>query len=254
MAEPTADPRLKPGTGVGLTARFARNTTLTTLSVGFRMLSKGPVRIFGELPPPPCVVAFHHNAPVDAFALGQASRKAGHIPIALVKDSLFKAPGLGWIVRNAGMVPVIRDDVGGRDQAMLVSLEHLRRGHTLFVAPAGTIVASQEVEEERYRPGAARLAVEVGVPIVAAVVLGPHRWGGHRRPFRPRPNTPIDIHYGQPFNASGEPRDVVPRMAAAVRELLDQAYAVYPEPGIGQWWWPLRLGGSAPPIPVEQQD
>lgn len=229
--------------GDDASGRRWRAFVLRTVSAGLR-LTGAKVRTFGTPPPPGCVIGFHHNSPVDALAIGLQAWRVGHHPIAMVHADIFRAPVIGHIVTRSGMVPVERVDREDRRAAFEHSCEQARVGHTMFIAPESGISRSFTIQNLRH--GATRLAKEAGVPLVPVVTVGTQRYGGsHGQPFRPRRGIPIDIWWGDPLEVD-DVETTTKRLQVTLESMLDEALATYPEPGVGQWWWPQHLGGTAP--------
>jgi hypothetical protein len=53
------------------------------------------------------------------------------------------------------------------------------------------------------------------------------------------------VYVGEPIDSSGDRDVVAAELQRSVTALLHQAQAEYPDDGVGQWWQPQRLGGSA---------
>jgi len=47
-------------------------------------------------------------------------------------------------------------------------------------------------------------------------------------------------------DASGDPERATARLRESIIDLVGRAQADYPQDGTGQWWQPVRLGGTAP--------
>ena len=78
------------------------------------------------------------------------------------KDSLFRIPVLGWVIRQLGAFPVKR---GGNDLvAMKTAMKALTDGRRLLVFPEGTRVDYQG--ETDAKGGAVMLSLRSGVPMV----------------------------------------------------------------------------------------
>lgn len=230
--------------------RIYRAFVLRTIAGGLRTTG-AKVRVFGDIPPPGSVVAFHHNAPVDALVLGLAAWRRDHHPIAMVHGDIFRAPVVGNIVTNAGMVPVERGDREDRQAAFDHAVASVAAGQTMFIAPEQGISRSFTVHPIRH--GATRVAFEADVPLVPAVSFGCQRFGGsHGQPFKPRRGIPIDIRFGDPIR-----EDTVEATTAVLQtrleQMLEQTIAEYPEDGTGKWWWPAHLGGTAPTVEQESE-
>ena len=119
----------------------------------------------------------------------------------------------------------------------------LREGWNVVVYPEGT--RSPDGWVGRFRLGAAWLAAEHGVPVVPVAIRGSYaampRGRGWPMPGRP----PVAVRFGPPIRpAEGEsPRELAPRIRAAVAALLDEESST---------WWEasLRAARGATPDPA----
>jgi 1-acyl-sn-glycerol-3-phosphate acyltransferase len=170
------------------------------------------------------VVAFHHTSHIDAFMLGDPVHRAGGAPIAMVKESVFRHWLAGRVVRTAGMIPVVRHSDEGREHAYAIGLGHLQAGHVVFIAPQGSISCLDEFGH--LRTGAARLAIQAGVPLIPAITTGTERIsspdsGGftfHRK-------IPIVAAFGDPIPLDGDAAEATERLAPAFHDLIQAATA-----------------------------
>lgn len=214
-------------------ARYSLGTTRLARRVrGFmfglirllRWILAAPYTVVGEVPTGPCVVAFHHTSHIDAFMIGDPVHRAGGAPIAMVKESVFRHWLAGRVVRTAGMIPVVRHTGEGREHAYAIALEHLRAGHVVFIAPEGSI--SRVDEFGHFRTGAARLAVEAGVPLVPAITTGTEKISGPDTDgFRFPRRIPIVAAFGEPILLGEGAKAATDRLAAAFQALLEAAAA-----------------------------
>lgn len=88
----------------------------------------------------------------------------------LSKESLFRLPVFGWMMRMAGDVPVRRGDRASRAEALEECRDRLRKRVSVMIFPEGTRSRTEELLP--FKDGAFRLAVETGVPILPLVVAG----------------------------------------------------------------------------------
>jgi 1-acyl-sn-glycerol-3-phosphate acyltransferase len=220
VTDDTTDlPRYSLGTSRG--ARRMRGFVFALLRL-LRFVLAAPYRVTGAVPTGPCVVAFHHTSHIDAFMLGDPVHRAGGAPIAMVKESVFRHWLAGRVVRVAGMIPVIRDSDRGREHAYDIGLQHLQAGHVVFIAPEGRIRRLDEFGH--LRTGAARLAIEAGVPLVPAVTVGTERISGpDSGGFRFHRKIPIVASFGDPIPLDGGPTDATDRLVPAFKDLLASA-------------------------------
>ena len=88
------------------------------------------------------------------------------------KDSLFRIPVLGWLIRKLGAFPVKR---GGNDLvAMKTAMKALTDGRRLLVFPEGTRVAHQGDTEAK--GGVTVMATRTGTPMVPIYCGGKHKF------------------------------------------------------------------------------
>lgn len=116
--------------------------------------------------------------------------------------------------------------------------------------PEATISRSFEIKE--FKSGAARMAIEAGVPIVPVVIWGAQRVWTKGYPKRlGRTNTPISIAVGEPIAPFEPASELTAKLRSTMQELLHDLQKNYDHPA-GEYWVPARLGGSAPTL--EQAD
>jgi len=201
-----------------------------------------------------------HNLP-DAGGAVIAMTHFGYLEFALVEwatwkhnkrrirfmaqKGAFDKPVVGSLLR--GMKHISVDMKSGAD-AYANAIAALRDGELIGVFPEAGVSASFEVRE--LKTGATRLAAEAGVPIIPVAV-----WGGQRLltknrkiGFRERFGVPISFNFGAPITVT--PTDDVTTVTESLRKtlqrLVGELQAAYPVSGIGAWWQPRSLGGTAP--------
>jgi 1-acyl-sn-glycerol-3-phosphate acyltransferase len=109
----------------------------------------------------------------------------------MAKAELFWFP-LGVVIRAGGGFRVRR---GERDQeAVDTAVRLCREGHVVVMFPEGTRRAKgvRKKHEARWRTGAARIALEAGVPLVPAAIAGTDRLA-RLGPFRVAYGPPLDL-------------------------------------------------------------
>jgi 1-acyl-sn-glycerol-3-phosphate acyltransferase len=117
------------------------------------------------------------------------------------------------------------------------------------VFPEATISSSFTVKD--LKAGAARMAVDAGVPLIPAAVWGGHRVATKDRTVDLRRHVPITVLLGEPIvpQPGEKVQSVLRRSRAAMEQLLDEAQRSYPDRPSGpddRWWLPAHLGGTAP--------
>ncbi len=88
----------------------------------------------------------------------------------LSKEANFKVPGLGWMMKMAGDIPLRRGEKESAQSAMARCRWYLERGMHIMIFPEGTRSADGEIAP--FKDGAFRLAIETGRPILPVVVAG----------------------------------------------------------------------------------
>lgn len=191
----------------------------------------------------------NHYSDIDPLIMAYALYTNHRMPRFLAKESLFRVPLLGGIMRATGQVPVVREK-GGRG-ALDSGARIVRDGLALIVYPEGTLTRDPELWPMRGKSGAVRLALEFGVPIIPAA-----HWGAQR--ILPRwskkislfPRKKVDIVFGEAVDLSawqGAPRDAA--TYAAATEAVMQAITALLEPMRGETapaerWDPAAHGQS----------
>lgn len=137
------------------------------------------------------VVVANHMSALDPLVVGDYLYSAGYPPHFLAKQSLFEVPVVGRVLTGARQVPVLRGSSHAGD-SLAAARRALAEGSTVVVYPEGTLTRDPDLWPMRGRPGAARLAIEAGVPIVPVA-----HWGAQLivPPYgKPRPLPRRTVH------------------------------------------------------------
>jgi 1-acyl-sn-glycerol-3-phosphate acyltransferase len=162
------------------------------------------------------VLAANHWSNFDPWPLGIPLFPRRFLRF-MAKSELFWFP-LGTIARAGGAFPVRR---GERDEeAIATAVALCRAGHAVVMFPEGTRRRKglRKKHEARWRTGAARIALEAGVPLVPAAVSGTDRLA-RLGPLRVRYGAPIELDGLGDLPAAEAARVVTERLQAAVTEL-----------------------------------
>ena len=117
------------------------------------------------------LVVANHVSNYDVLVLGEFLIWAGRWPRFLGKSQIFKAPVLGWVARQCGQIPVLRDTKDAK-QALVHAREALKEGYMVAVYPEGTITKDPDGWPMTGRRGAAQLALTTGVPVILVGQMG----------------------------------------------------------------------------------
>lgn len=149
------------------------------------------------------VLAPNHYSEFDPLAVAVAVWDMGRAPRFMAKESLFRVPVLGWVLRRTGMVPVARQSTAAAARQTLdASAQLVEHGRGVIVYPEGTLTRDPGMWPMRGKTGAVRLALEGGIPIIPMAQWGVQaimpRYGKLRlwplrRPVRVLVGDPIDL-------------------------------------------------------------
>jgi 1-acyl-sn-glycerol-3-phosphate acyltransferase len=125
------------------------------------------LRIEGRWPEGgPFVVVANHQSILDILMLSRLPREMKWI----AKESLFKLPWAGWMLRMSGDIPIRRGDAESGGEALAKAKAYLARGMSVMIFPEGT--RSRTGSMLPFKSGAFRLALEAGVPVLPIAVHG----------------------------------------------------------------------------------
>jgi 1-acyl-sn-glycerol-3-phosphate acyltransferase len=114
----------------------------------------------------PYVVVANHESFVDILLLA-------HLPFEmkwLSKVEFFKIPFVGWLMRLAGDIPLVRGERASIETALAACRDRLDKKVSVMIFPEGT--RSTNGELQRFKDGAFRLAIDAGVPVLPVAVHG----------------------------------------------------------------------------------
>jgi len=171
------------------------------------------------------ILAPCHFSAIDPVVMGVALWKAGRTPRFMAKESLFRVPVLGSILRGLGQIPV---DRSGQQRAlgpMKAARSLAKTGGGIIVYPEGSLTRDPDLWPMRGKTGAVRMALDSGIPLIPAAHWGTQilmpRYSGRLKFFPP---TPITVLIGKPIDLSAF-RDKVldQKMLTAATEILMSA-------------------------------
>ncbi len=112
------------------------------------------------------VLSPNHYSNFDPLAVAFLVWRLGRIPRFLAKASLWKVPGLSWILRHTDQIPVDRTGRTRGSDPLLGGLSTLRTGGGVIVYPEGSLTREPDLWPMRGKGGAVRLAIEADVPLI----------------------------------------------------------------------------------------
>ena len=151
------------------------------------------------------VLAPNHYSEFDPLVVALAVWRIGRAPRFMAKESLFKVPVLGWILRRTGMIPVARSSsASAAKQTLKQSAELVEHGRGVIVYPEGTLTRDPDLWPMRGKSGAVRLALTDGIPLIPMAhwgtqeIMGRYQKGLSLWPLR----KPVDVIIGDPVDVS----------------------------------------------------
>lgn len=118
------------------------------------------------------VVATNHLSWFDPMNVSHTLWDDGRPPRFLAKEALFRVPLLGWIIRNAGQIPVFRES---EDAAAAISagIEAIHQGEAVVVYVEGTLTRDEDLWPMTGKTGAAHISLVTGCPVIPMAQWGP---------------------------------------------------------------------------------
>jgi 1-acyl-sn-glycerol-3-phosphate acyltransferase len=225
------------------TGRLARDALLSGV-MGPIVFTQTTPEVFGleNLEPirPPVMFISNHSSHLDATLILTTlpPRWRNRTATAAAKDYFFD---VWWRSAFTALVyggfPIER---GGGEKATAKAKELIREGWNLIVFPEGT--RSPDGWMQRFRHGTAKLAIDMGMPVVPIAIVGASvampKGRSWPKPGRP----PIRVRYGEALRpAEGEThQELSLRMQQAIAELFDEDRSS---------WWEARRRSAASSTP-----
>jgi 1-acyl-sn-glycerol-3-phosphate acyltransferase len=193
------------------------------------------------------VLASNHVSYLDFAFIGFGTREVGRLVRFMAKESVFRHPVSGPLMRGMHHIPV---DRAAGSASFREALAALKAGELVGVFPEATISRSFELKD--FKPGAVRMAQAAGVPLIPTIT-----WGGQRiytkarpRDFRGRGKA-VTVAFGEPLTpGKRDDGDVVAlELRSRMDALLHQVRRAFPQQPTGdddRWWLPASMGGTAP--------
>lgn len=190
------------------------------------------------------IIAINHVGYLDFALAGTALLPSNRYVRFMAKKEIFDNKIAGPLMRGMHHISV---DRSAGSSSFVAAMRALRSGEFIGIFPEGTISVSFEIKE--IKSGAVRLAMGAGVPIIPVIVWGSQRiWTkGIKRNLR-RQKVPITIAIGKPilFTKEDDVEQAEIQLRSTMISMLHEVQENYPDGHSGQWWAPVRLGGTAP--------
>lgn len=174
-------------------------------------------RVIGKenIPVGPAMVMSKHQSAWETMAL----QKFFPPQVWVMKREILKLPFFGWAIRTLSPIAIDRSN---RSQAQKLLMEQGRdrigKGFWIVIFPEGTRVAPGK--RGQYKHGGARLASEIGVPIVPVALNSGEFWP--RNSFLKWPGE-ITVVIGKPVETTGRtPQDIMTEVENTIEGEMSQ--------------------------------
>ncbi len=137
------------------------------------------------------ILASNHASFLDPPLVGAGLKRGINY---MARESLFRFPGIGALLRSWSAVPVDRD--GGGAAGLKAILDRLLAGGGIILFPEGTRTRDGRIQPAR--SGIGLVVIKSTAPVVPVRVFGTYEAYGRHVKF-PRPKR-IAVKYGRPMN------------------------------------------------------
>ncbi|MBT0767301.1 1-acyl-sn-glycerol-3-phosphate acyltransferase [Kineosporia sp. J2-2] len=192
------------------------------------------------------VLASNHISYLDFAFAGRLALDRGRLVRFMCKESVFRNPVAGPLMRGMHHIPV---DRAAGAAAFGHAVRALGAGEIVGVFPEATISRSFMLKE--FKSGAARMAQEAGVPIVPMAIWGGQRIYTKAHKIDAGRGKAVMLKAGEAFLPAPDAgvaeitAELHRRVGALLKDLQDR-YPQHPSDEADGWWLPAERGGSAP--------
>ena len=138
----------------------------------------------------PVILASNHASFLDPPLVGAGVRRGINY---LARESLFRFPGIGWLLRQWNSVPVDRE--GGGAAGLKAILDRLLAGGAIILFPEGT--RTRDGKLQAARSGIGLTVIKSRAVVIPVRTFGTYEaYGRHHKIPRPHP---IAVKYGRPM-------------------------------------------------------
>lgn len=191
----------------------------TVISWFFRLASHFEVEGVERMPQEGgCLLVVNHTSRLDTPALLVASPRRIY-PLAADKYRTF--PVFNWLLNISEAIWINRSEFDR--QALLGSIDVLKRGDVLGIAPEGT--RSPDGRLQKAKPGVAFLAARTGVSIVPVGITGTRSMAHDFLRLR---RMRIHLRFGEPFRLPKYGKLSADELAAATDLIMRRVAALLP--------------------------
>ncbi len=194
------------------------------------------------------ILAPNHYSEFDPLIVAVATWRLGRAPRFMAKESLFRVPVLGALLRATGMIPVARASTATAAKQTIVQAQQLAAdGRGVIVYPEGSLTRDPDMWPMRGKTGAVRLALAGDLPVIPVATWGVQqilpRYGKLR--FFP-PRRRVQVRLGAPVDLARftdtTPGSLVGATDAVMADISQLLAQLRGEPAPAQRWDPSAHG------------
>jgi 1-acyl-sn-glycerol-3-phosphate acyltransferase len=161
----------------------------------------------------PVILAANHASFLDPPLVGSCLPRGIHY---LARDTLFRFPVIGWLLRTVNAVPV--DRAGGGAAGLKAILDRLLAGGGIILFPEGTRTRDGKLQPAR--SGIGLVVIKSTAAVVPVRVFGTYEaFGKHVRFPRPRQLT---VKFGRPMDFAALRAEAKSCSKARLKEIYQQ--------------------------------
>jgi 1-acyl-sn-glycerol-3-phosphate acyltransferase len=176
-----------------------------------------------KLPAGGFIAAPNHCTEIDPLVVGHMLYNQKRMPHFLAKAGLFKVPVLGAVLRSTKQIPVERSTTGA-NRSLQLAKEIVKEGGAIIIYPEGTLTRDPALWPMKGHTGAARMALESGIPVVPIAHWGAQEvFPRYAKRFYIFPRKTSRLVVGDPVDLSafeGHPLDKA-TLDAATNAIMD---------------------------------
>lgn len=184
-----------------------------------------------KLPAGGFIAAPNHCTEIDPLVVGHMLYNQKRMPHFLAKAGLFKVPVLGAVLRSTKQIPVERSTTGA-NRSLQLAKEIVNEGGAIIIYPEGTLTRDPALWPMKGHTGAARMALESGIPVVPMAHWGAQEvFPRYAKRFYIFPRKTSRLVVGDPVDLSafeGRPLDRQ-TLTAATNVIMDAITALLAE-------------------------
>lgn len=197
------------------------------------------------------ILAANHYSHLDPLVVAYILWKHGRMPRFLAKESLFRVPVLGFVLRATGQIPVHREAARGNTDPLAAAGNLVERGHAVIIYPEGTLTREPDLWPMRGKTGAIRAALKYDIPVIPVAHWGVQeilpRYAKRLRVF---PRRTVHIAIGDPVELSAlrgrdlDAATLTEGTALIMTEVTRLLATLRPGPAPLEPWDPVKYGQS----------